>query len=144
MRLALGNAAHLGRDGAEAGVEPVGEARVQLLQLRLETPVHLATLKWSVAHDQDARAPLILHEPADLGLTRVRYRKDAASGVATVAIDRQAVLNAFDFGTLNPKRMAGEIDKSDDQIERVRRLGGMVSAISHARLFRRFNRMGAS
>ena len=35
-----------------------------------------------------------------LGLQRVRYAKDHATGVATVAIDRPEVLNAFDFLTL--------------------------------------------
>ena len=44
-------------------------------------------------------------EPAALGFERVRYAKDYATGVATVAIDRPEVLNAFDFQTL--RELAG-------------------------------------
>ncbi len=55
-------------------------------------------------------------EPADLGLSRVRYHKDAASGVATVAIDRQDVLNAFDFGTLRELARAFEDASWDDEV----------------------------
>jgi enoyl-CoA hydratase/carnithine racemase len=55
-------------------------------------------------------------DPADLGLQRVRYAKDAHTGVATVAIDRPDVLNAFDFGTLRELGRAFEDAAWDDTV----------------------------
>ncbi|HEX2195235.1 MAG TPA: enoyl-CoA hydratase/isomerase family protein [Candidatus Limnocylindria bacterium] len=55
-------------------------------------------------------------DPADLGFANVRYAKDAAAGVATVAIDRQDVLNAFDFGTLRELARAFEDAAWDDSV----------------------------
>ena len=39
-------------------------------------------------------------DPATLGFERIRYARDAATGVAIVTIDRPTVMNAFDFRTL--------------------------------------------
>ena len=55
-------------------------------------------------------------EPAALGLDRVRYAKDYATGVATVAIDRPEVLNAFDFQTLRELGRAFEDAAWDDGV----------------------------
>lgn len=52
----------------------------------------------------------------ELGLARVRYSKDPGSGVATVTIDRQAVLNAFDFQTLRELGRAFEDAAWDDSV----------------------------
>ncbi len=60
-------------------------------------------------------APLAV-DPATLGFERVRYAKDAASGVATVTIDRPAVLNAFDFQTLRELGRAFEDASWDDSV----------------------------
>jgi enoyl-CoA hydratase/carnithine racemase len=53
-------------------------------------------------------------DPADLALERVRYTKEA--GVATIAIDRPEVLNAFDFQTLRELGRAFEDASWDDSI----------------------------
>jgi enoyl-CoA hydratase/carnithine racemase len=53
-------------------------------------------------------------DPSALGFERVRYTKDPASAVATVAIDRPEVLNAFDFQTLREMSRAFE-DASWDE-----------------------------
>ena len=55
-------------------------------------------------------------EPSALGLQRVRYAKDYATGVATVAIDRPEVLNAFDFLTLRELARAFEDAAWDDGV----------------------------
>ncbi|MGZ6298949.1 MAG: enoyl-CoA hydratase/isomerase family protein [Candidatus Limnocylindria bacterium] len=60
-------------------------------------------------------APLAV-DPETLGFERVRYAKDAASGVATVTIDRRQVLNAFDFQTLRELGRAFEDASWDDAI----------------------------
>jgi enoyl-CoA hydratase/carnithine racemase len=60
-------------------------------------------------------APLAV-DPETLGFERVRYVKDAASGVAMVTIDRQQVLNAFDFQTLRELGRAFEDASWDDAI----------------------------
>ena len=60
-------------------------------------------------------APLAV-DPATLGFERVRYAKDAGSGVATVTIDRPQVLNAFDFQTLRELGRAFEDASWDDAI----------------------------
>ena len=39
-------------------------------------------------------------DPTTLGFEHVRYERDADTGVATVTIDRQDVLNALDFPTM--------------------------------------------
>src|SRR4029078_4781828 len=61
------------------------------------------------------RAPTASH-PASLGFTRVRYSKDPTTAVATVAIDRQEVLNAFDFQTLRELSRAFEDASWDDAV----------------------------
>src|SRR5438093_7241090 len=53
-------------------------------------------------------------DPASFGFERIRYAKDAASGVATVTIDRPQVLNAFDFRTLRELGRAFEDASWDD------------------------------
>jgi len=53
-------------------------------------------------------------DPASLGFERIRYAKDAGSGVATVTIDRPQVLNAFDFRTLRELGRAFEDASWDD------------------------------
>ncbi|HET6380619.1 MAG TPA: enoyl-CoA hydratase/isomerase family protein [candidate division Zixibacteria bacterium] len=55
-------------------------------------------------------------DPALLGLERVRYTKDRESGVATVAIDRPEVLNAFDFLTLRELARCFEDASWDDTV----------------------------
>jgi enoyl-CoA hydratase/carnithine racemase len=60
-------------------------------------------------------APIAV-EPEALGFERVRYAKDAGSAVATVTIDRQEVLNAFDFQTLRELGRAFEDASWDDTI----------------------------
>ena len=58
-------------------------------------------------------------DPATLGFEKVRYQKDLASGVAMVTIDRQPVLNAFDFQTLRELGRAFEDASWDDTISAV-------------------------
>src|SRR6266487_5280451 len=53
-------------------------------------------------------------DPSSFGFERIGYAKDAASGVATVTIDRQQVLNAFDFRTLRELGRAFEDASWDD------------------------------
>jgi enoyl-CoA hydratase/carnithine racemase len=53
-------------------------------------------------------------DPAALGFERVRYTKDPSTAVATVAIDRPEVLNAFDFQTLRELSRAFEDASWDD------------------------------
>ncbi|HEX6654721.1 MAG TPA: enoyl-CoA hydratase/isomerase family protein [Candidatus Limnocylindria bacterium] len=55
-------------------------------------------------------------DPASLGLQHVRYSKDPTTAVATVAIDRQDVLNAFDFQTLRELSRAFEDASWDDSV----------------------------
>jgi enoyl-CoA hydratase/carnithine racemase len=55
-------------------------------------------------------------DPDHLAFERVRYTKDAATGVATVAIDRPEVLNAFDFRTLRELARAFEDASWDDAV----------------------------
>ena len=60
-------------------------------------------------------APLAV-DPAALGFERIRYAKDPGRGVATVTIDREQVLNAFDFRTLRELGRAFEDASWDDGI----------------------------
>ncbi|MEO6059239.1 MAG: enoyl-CoA hydratase-related protein [Candidatus Limnocylindria bacterium] len=60
-------------------------------------------------------APLPV-EPGALGFERIVYDKDADTGVATVMIDRPAVLNAFDFQTLRELGRAFEDASWDDAV----------------------------
>jgi enoyl-CoA hydratase/carnithine racemase len=60
-------------------------------------------------------APLPV-DPASLAFERIRYAKDASSGVATVTIDRPQVLNAFDFLTLRELGRAFEDASWDDEM----------------------------
>lgn len=60
-------------------------------------------------------APLPV-EPGALGFERIVYHKDADTGVATVMIDRPAVLNAFDFQTLRELGRAFEDASWDDAV----------------------------
>jgi enoyl-CoA hydratase/carnithine racemase len=55
-------------------------------------------------------------DPETLGFERVRYAKDASSGVATVTIERPQVLNAFDFQTLRELGHAFEDASWDDEM----------------------------
>ncbi|HEX6140201.1 MAG TPA: enoyl-CoA hydratase/isomerase family protein [Candidatus Limnocylindria bacterium] len=55
-------------------------------------------------------------DPAGLGFEKVRYAKDAASAVATVTIDRPAVMNAFDFQTLRELARAFEDASWDESV----------------------------
>ena len=66
----------------------------------------------------EPQAPLPA-DPADLGFEKVRYAKDAGSGVATVTLDRPEVLNAFDFQTLRELGRAFEDASWDDTISAV-------------------------
>ena len=52
--------------------------------------------------------------PESFGFERIDYRKDHETAVATVTIDRQAVLNCFDFQTLREMARAFE-DASWDE-----------------------------
>lgn len=63
--------------------------------------------------EPDAPLPV---EPATLAFERIRYAKDAANGVATVTIDRPAVLNAFDFRTMRELGRAFEDASWDDSV----------------------------
>jgi len=63
----------------------------------------------------EPEAPVAV-EPDSLGFDRIRYAKDAASGVASVTIDRQQVLNAFDFRTLRELGRAFEDASWDDGV----------------------------
>jgi enoyl-CoA hydratase/carnithine racemase len=58
-------------------------------------------------------------DPETLGFERVRYAKDAGSGVAIVTIERPQVLNAFDFQTLRELGRAFEDASWDDAIAAV-------------------------
>jgi enoyl-CoA hydratase/carnithine racemase len=55
-------------------------------------------------------------DPNALSLEHVRYTKDAAAGVASVAIDRQEVLNAFNFQTLRELARAFEDASWDESV----------------------------
>jgi enoyl-CoA hydratase/carnithine racemase len=55
-------------------------------------------------------------DPATLDFARIRYAADAASGVATVTLDRPEVMNAFDFRTLRELGAAFEQASWDDQV----------------------------
>ncbi len=55
-------------------------------------------------------------DPSAFGFERIRYRKDSAAAVATVAIDRPEVLNAFDFTTLRELAQAFEDASWDDAV----------------------------
>jgi enoyl-CoA hydratase/carnithine racemase len=55
-------------------------------------------------------------DPATLELDRVRYTKDPSTAVATVTIDRPAVLNAFDFRTLRELGRAFEDASWDESV----------------------------
>ncbi len=70
------------------------------------------TTPWSMA-ELDAPAPA---DPASFGFDRIRYTKDGATAIATVAIDRQAVLNCFDFRTLRELARAFEDAAWDDTV----------------------------
>jgi enoyl-CoA hydratase/carnithine racemase len=58
-------------------------------------------------------------EPSSFDFERIRYAKDAESGVATVTIDRPQVLNAFDFRTLRELGRAFEDASWDDAMAAV-------------------------
>ncbi len=55
-------------------------------------------------------------DPAAFGFERISYRKDPDASVATVAIDRPEVLNAFDFTTLRELAQAFQDASWDDAI----------------------------
>ena len=58
-------------------------------------------------------------EPSTLGFERVRYERDPDAGVATVTIDRPAVLNALDFQTMREMARAFEQASWDDTVSSV-------------------------
>jgi enoyl-CoA hydratase/carnithine racemase len=60
-------------------------------------------------------APMAAH-PESFGFERIRYAKDGETGVAMVTIDRQQVLNAFDFRTLRELGRAFEDASWDDAV----------------------------
>jgi enoyl-CoA hydratase/carnithine racemase len=64
-------------------------------------------------------APAAAADPASLGFERIRYAKDAATAVATVTIDRPAVMNALDFPTMRELARAFEDASWDDAIATV-------------------------
>ena len=55
-------------------------------------------------------------DPGSLGLDHVRYERDAATGVATVTIDRPQVLNALDFPTMRELARVFEQAAWDDGV----------------------------
>jgi enoyl-CoA hydratase/carnithine racemase len=55
-------------------------------------------------------------DPSTLGFERIRYTRDATTGVATVTIDRPQVMNAFDFRTLRELGAAFEQAAWDDTV----------------------------
>ena len=65
--------------------------------------------------------------PETLEFDRIRYAKDAGTAVATVTVDRQAVLNCFDFQTLREMARAFE-DASWDEGVAVVVVTGMMLA----------------
>jgi enoyl-CoA hydratase/carnithine racemase len=67
----------------------------------------------------EATLPRAVDDAAALGLSSVRYSKDLDRAVATVAIDRPQVLNAFDYTTLREMGRAFEDASWDDRIATV-------------------------
>jgi enoyl-CoA hydratase/carnithine racemase len=63
----------------------------------------------------EPRAP-IPSEPTELAFEHIRYDRDAATGVATVAIQRPDVLNALDFPTMRELARAFEQASWDDSV----------------------------
>ena len=55
-------------------------------------------------------------DPSTLGYQRIRYERDADTGVATVTIDRAEVLNALDLPTLKELSDAFEQASWDDAV----------------------------
>ena len=55
-------------------------------------------------------------DPAELGYERIRYERDTDTGVATLTIDRPAVLNALDLPTLKEMSHAFEQASWDDSV----------------------------
>jgi enoyl-CoA hydratase/carnithine racemase len=55
-------------------------------------------------------------DPAELGYERIRYARDTDTSVATVTIDRPAVLNALDLPTLKEMSHAFEQASWDDAV----------------------------
>lgn len=66
--------------------------------------------------EHERAQPRPVDDPSQLGLKRVRYHKDLEEAVATVAIDRPKVLNAFDFQTLRELGRAFEDASWDDRL----------------------------
>jgi enoyl-CoA hydratase/carnithine racemase len=69
--------------------------------------------RWTAEPMPEPDAPTAA-DPQSFGFERIRYAKDAESGVATVTIDRQQVLNAFDFRTMRELGRAFEDASWDD------------------------------
>ena len=63
----------------------------------------------------EPEAPVVA-DPAALEFDRIRYHRDADSGVATVTIDRPEVMNAFDFRTLRELGAAFEQAAWDETV----------------------------
>jgi enoyl-CoA hydratase/carnithine racemase len=64
----------------------------------------------------EPEAPIPVEDPTGLGFERIRYDRDAATGMATVTIDRPQVMNAFDFRTLRELGAAFEQASWDDAV----------------------------
>jgi enoyl-CoA hydratase/carnithine racemase len=64
----------------------------------------------------EPEAPVAAADPSTLGFERIRYTRDATTGVATVTIDRPQVMNAFDFRTLRELGAAFEQAAWDDTV----------------------------
>jgi enoyl-CoA hydratase/carnithine racemase len=64
----------------------------------------------------EPEAPIPAADPASLGFERIRYARDAETGVATVTINRPEVMNAFDFRTLRELGAAFEQAAWDDAV----------------------------
>jgi enoyl-CoA hydratase/carnithine racemase len=63
----------------------------------------------------EERTP-VASDPGELGFEHIRYERDADARVATVTIDRPAVLNALDFPTMRELARAFEQASWDDTV----------------------------
>jgi microsomal dipeptidase-like Zn-dependent dipeptidase len=77
---------------------------------------------------EDRRYPLV---SGHTGLRELKYGWRPSLPDRNAQYSKQG--NANDFGTLNVKRLASEVDKTPEQLERIRRLGGLVSVFTYQR-----------
>jgi len=94
-----------------------------------------------VSHDTEAPRP---SAPEALGFERILYAKDGSTGVATVTINRPAVLNCFDFRTLRELGRAFEDASWDDEVSVVVVTGAGDRAFSTGADLDEQARMGAN